>query len=135
MTFADKDSADENSDTDTDSSDGSNKDLLSKVSQENIFLPLHGSTPVGNILGNLHGTGGSTDSDVAGSSAVALKIWCWIMEVCVKMEVSLEVQEVALMSLQVRLGMLVVKHVWMKIEFHASLEMWKMMLVAVLSCQ
>ena len=72
MTFADKDSADENCDTDTDSSDGSNKDLLSKVSQENIFLPLHGSTPVGNVLGNLHGTGESTDSDVAGSSAVTL---------------------------------------------------------------
>ena len=55
MIFVVKDSAYENSDTDTDSSGGSNEDLLSKVCQENFFLPLHGSTPVGKVLGNLHG--------------------------------------------------------------------------------
>ena len=54
MTFADKHPADENSDTDTDSSDGSSEDLLLKVSQENFFLPLHGSSyTVGKVLGNL----------------------------------------------------------------------------------
>ena len=46
MIFADKDSADKNSDTDTDSSDGSNEDLLSKVSQEKVLGNLCGHRDV-----------------------------------------------------------------------------------------